>query len=221
VSAAAVPTGTTTSYALSLTIVDSDNATSAASTGTWTAKAAPKITNPGLQAVEPSRSLSLPLTYSCPNATCIWQAAIQTGVNPAWYPVTISTTGVMTYSSMLSGTYLLRAIATDVDGITDTAFIPLTVATFTLPIATQSSTRPPSGTSVVTLDVAALVTPSGADYTYTISGQPSWLTINASTGLLTATLTPTSLTDTSITVTARSVASSLSTVATTFRWNVG
>ena len=98
---------------------------------------------------------------------------------------------------MPAGTYLLRVIVTDSDGVTDTVFIPLTVATFASRSRPRPRPDPSSGTMVVTLDVSDLVTPAADGYTYTLSSQPTWLTINAATGLLTATLTPASETDTS------------------------
>ena len=218
VQGSAVPTGTTKDFALTLTITDSDGA-KATATATWTASTAPKITNPGSQAMEPNQNLSLAVAAACPNGGCTWQAATQVGDDPTWYPVAISG-GVVTSSDVSGGTYLLRVIVTDSDGITDTAFIPLRVATFSLPIPTQASTRPASGTKVVTLDASDQVTPAADGYTYAISGPPSWLAINPATGLLTATLTTSSVTDTAITVTVTSKVSSTSAVSTAFQWNI-
>lgn len=216
----AVPTEQTTkAYAVTLTITDADAAT-ATSTGTWTATREPKITVPGSQALEPNQTLGLQMSALCPNGGCSWSAAVQASGSSTWSTVTISTAGKITYSTSVTGTYTLRVTVTDADGISDTVTFPLYVQTFTLSIPTQSTSRPSSGTKVVTLDVSDLVRPLADAYTFSMSGAPGWLSINSSTGVLTATLTSSSATDTSITVTVRSSASTNSAVATSFRWNI-
>jgi type II secretory pathway pseudopilin PulG len=219
VDVSAVPSGTSKVYTPTVTLTDSDTI-STVGTGTWTVFKAPAITDPGSQAMEPNQNLSLQMAAACPNGGCTWQAAAQVGADPTWITIPITAGGLITYTSAPAGTYTLRVIATDGDAITDTVFIPLTVATFSLPIATQTATKPTTGTKIVTLNVAALMSPLAAGYSYVLTGQPSWLAVNATTGLLTATLTTTSATDSAITVTVTSVASSTSTVSTTFGWTI-
>jgi len=219
VGASAVPSGTSKVYSPTVTLTDAD-AISAVGTGTWTVFKAPAITDPGSQAIEPNQNLSLQMAAACPNGGCAWQAASQTGGGPTWNPLTISSTGLITFTAMPAASYTLRVIVTDGAGVTDTVFVPLTVATFNLFIATQSSTHPASGTKVVTLDASSLVTPAVAGYGYALTGQPSWLAIDPTTGVLTATLTPFSTTDPAITVTVTSLASATSTVSYTFRWSI-
>jgi type II secretory pathway pseudopilin PulG len=219
VTSGAVPTNQTNqAYAVTLTITDSDSA-SAASTGTWTASREPKITNPGSQAAEPGRTLSLQMDALCPNGGCSWAAAAQPSGDSNWYPVPISPGGVITYSNAPTGTYALRVVVTDDDGISDEVTFPLYVQTFSLSIPDLSNERPDSGTSTFTYDVAARMSPQADGYTYELSGEPYWLTISDD-GLLTATLDRYSNTDNSITVTVRSSASSNSVVSDTFRWRV-
>lgn len=219
VTSGAVPTDwTNKAYALVLTITDSDSA-SAASTGTWTASREPKITNPGSQAAEPGQTLSLQMDALCPNGGCSWAAAAQPSGDSNWYPVLINSAGVITYSNAPTGTYALRVAVTDADGISDEVTFPLYVQTFSLSIPSLSSERPGSGTRTFTYDVAARMSPQADGYTYTLSGQPSWLTIGDD-GMLTATLNRDSRTDFNITVTVRSSASSNSVVSATFRWTV-
>jgi type II secretory pathway pseudopilin PulG len=221
VQASAVPTGTTKAYPLTLTIVDSDaSSVAAAPAATWTASTAPKITNPGSQAIEPNQSVSLQMVAACSNGPCTWQAAAQVGSDPTWNTIPISSSGLISYPNAPLGTYVIRVIATDTDAISDTILIPLTVATFALPIPTQSTVHPTTGNRIVTLDVSNLISPAADGYTFAMTGQPSWLSLNTATGVLTATVLPGSVTDLAITVTATSVASSASTVSTTFRWNI-
>jgi hypothetical protein len=126
---------------------------------------------------------------------------------------------VITYSNAPTGTYALRVVVTDDDGISDEVTFPLYVQTFSLSIPDLSNERPDSGTSTFTYDVAARMSPQADGYTYELSGEPYWLTISDD-GLLTATLDRYSNTDNSITVTVRSSASSNSVVSDTFRWRV-
>jgi Putative Ig domain len=218
VGATAVPTGTTKAYATTLTITDSD-AAAASSTGTWTASSAPNITNPGSQAAQPNQNLALQLTAACPNGGCTWYAEAQVNGDTTWNVIPISTTGKITYPSAPAGSYLVRVTVTDSDGITDQVTFTITVQAFAFVIPTQTTTKPTSGTKVVTLDVSNMVSPLADGYTFTISGQPTWLAISTD-GILTATVTTTSVTDTAITVTATSTASPTSTVASTFRWTI-
>ena len=218
VSNTAVQTGNSKVYTPTLTITDSTDAATSSS-GTWTAHEAPKITNPGSQAVEPDQNVSIPIAATCPNGGCTYYADAQIGNDPTWYAIPISSTGVISYNKAPAGLYTIRVTVTDADGATDVVTFPLTVQTFTLTVPNQSSTRPATGTKVVTVDVAAMVGPQASGYTYTLSGQPSWLTVDAN-GLMTATLTPTSTSDMNITLTVTSKASATSTVADAFAWSI-
>ena len=224
VDASAVPTGTTKSYAVSLTIKDADNAT-AVSSGTWTASTAPNIVNPGSQAVEIDQNVRLQMTAACPNGGCTWTARAQLPGTTAWTNIPISTTGLITYNlaglNAPSGVYTVEVTATDSDTIADIVTFPLTIQNFSLNISNRTTARPSSGTTEVTINVAAAMSPLADGYIYTMTGQPSWLTISAA-GVITATITPTTPrpTTNTINVTVRSVASSTSFVTDPFTWSI-
>lgn len=220
VTPAAVPSGTSRQYPLTVTITDAGTA-NAASSGTWTATTAPKITNPGSQAAEPGQDISLQLTAACPNGGCTWRAEAQiTGTNTST-PIPISTTGLITYRDAPQGSFTVRVTVTDADQVTDTIEFPLTVQTFSLAIANQSTNGPKNNEPPVvrTVNVAPLVRPVADGYTYQLLGAPSWLTIGAD-GVLTARLTKDSNSDSSITVRVTSTASSTSFVEDAFAWTV-
>lgn len=219
VTSAAVPSGTSRQYPLTVTITDAGTA-NAASGGTWTATTAPKITNPGSQAAEPDQDISLQLTAVCPNGGCTWRAEAQVSGDPRSIPIPISTTGLITYRDAPQGSFTVRVTVTDADQVTDTVEFQLTVQTFSLAIANRSSNRPNGNNQRIEMvDVAGLVRPVADGYTYQLFGAPSWLTIGAD-GVLTARLTKDSNSDGSITVRVTSTASSTSFVEDAFAWTV-
>jgi type II secretory pathway pseudopilin PulG len=213
VGATAVPTGTSKVYAVTLTITDSDTAP-ASSTGTWTATNAPNITNPGSQAAEPSQTVTVQMAADCPNGGCQWAADVF--VFGSWVSIPISSTGRITYSNAPAGSYIVRVTVTDSDGITDQVTYPLYVQDFT--ITTPGAQSTPRNTTA-TLAMASRVSPAADGYTYTISGNPAWITINPDTGLITAVAPSAATFNYSIRVTATSKASSTSLVQTNlFTW---
>lgn len=218
VGATAVPSGQTKTWTVTVTITDADTIMTSSS-GTWTASKAPSLTDPGSQAIEPNQTLSLQMATTCPNAGCTWQAAAQVGANPTWYPITISSTGRITYANAPAGSYVLRVIVTDSVGSSDTITFPLTVQTFTFSIPDKTTLRPASGTTVVTYDVSAFVRPLASGYSYTVTGAPAWLVLS-NNGTFTATVTNGSASSGTITVTATSRASSTSTVVDSFTWTL-
>ena len=160
------------------------------------------------------------MAASCPNGGCTWTSAeVQIAGNPTWYPVTISSTGLINYPNAPGGQYTARVTVRDSLGNLDTATFALKVQAFTLVIPNQSTSRPGD----FTVDVASLVNPVADGYTYAITSgnKPSWLSIDRDTGLLTATLTgATTLGTSTITVTVTSTTSSTSTVADAFDWTI-
>jgi Tfp pilus assembly protein PilV len=221
VSATAVASGQTQAWPVTVQITDADAVTTA-STATWTASKAPRIADPGSQAMEPNQNLSLQITASCPNGGCTWQAAVQVGWwDPTWYPVTISASGLITGTNVGAGSYVMRVTVRDATLASDTVTFPLTVQTFAFVVPDQTTPRPASGTTVATLDVSTFVQPLAAGYSYTVTGQPAWLVLSPN-GTFTATIAPTTpLGTTTMTVTVTSRASSTSTVSdTSFRWTI-
>ena len=219
VGATAVTTGTSLAYTPTVTIKDSSNE-STTGTGAWTAYTVPTVTNPGSQAIENGQSFSLQIAASCPNGGCTYVADRQSNGNATWSSTPITTSGLLTWAGGPPGGYTLRVTVTDADGATSVITFPLTIQNFSLAIPNQSTSRPLTGTKTATLNVAPLVSPVANGYNYTLSGQPTWLTVSAS-GVLTATLTPTTTPGSySVTVTVTSKASSTSTVSATFTWTV-
>lgn len=217
---AAVPTGTSRAWASAVSITDADSVGATAS-ATWTAYGAPAITDPGGQAVEPDQAFALQTTASCPNGGCTWTAETRPTSSSTWTSTTISTTGRLSYASIPVGTYQYRVTVTDADAVTASTTFAVTSQTFTLAVPNQSTVKPTdTSTKTVTLNLAPLAGPTAAGYTYALSGQPAWLTVNPSTGLLTATITKQHASDTSITVTVTSTASATSTVSAIFGWTL-
>jgi type II secretory pathway pseudopilin PulG len=215
----AVPTGTTRAYPVSISIADASSVT-ATSSGTWTATTAPRIINPGTQAVQPNNNVSLQLASDCPNGGCTFAADVQVG--NSWAPVPISTTGRLSYANVPAGTYVVRTRITDADGIVDEEVFTIISQTFSLSMPPLATNRP-IGFATAVFDTTSVLVPQSAGssgFTYSLSGAPTWLSINPSTGLMTANINTLSGSDTSITVTATSIASSTSSVSSTFAWRI-
>lgn len=220
VGSTAVTSGTSRAWSPSVTITDAgSNVASAA--GSWTAYTAPTIVYPGSQAVAPNQSLSLQMSAACPDGGCSYSAYAQVSGDSTKYQLPISSSGLISYSNAPTGTYSVVVTATDADGASASTTFKLTVATFTLSIANQTNTKPNNNTTLkVTGDIASLVSPTADGYTYSLSGAPGWLTIDAGTGQLVALITRSSASDDSITLTVTSTASPGSSVSTTFSWTL-
>jgi hypothetical protein len=220
VEASAVPSGTSKSYATTVTITDFGGV-AASTSATWTAYPAPSITNPGSQAVQPNQAFALQLAASCPNGGCTYTAASRATGSSTWTSTAISSTGNLSFASIPAGTYQYRVTVADSDSMSVSTTFAVTSQTFSLAVPNQTTVKPTdTGTRTVTLNVAPLVTPTADGYAYSLSGQPGWLAIDPSTGVLTATLTNQSTSDASITVTVKSTASPTSTVSATFGWGL-
>ena len=216
----AVPTGNSAVYAPTVTITDAAGAVVSPAAGAWTIYVPPTITAPGSQATAPSAAISLQIVASCPNGGCTYAGTrklISTGTTTA---LTIDSTGKITYAAgMAAGVYTVIVTVTDAASVQATATFTWTVAAFALSIPDQASTKPASGTTIITVNINTWLSPTATGYTFTPSGFPSWLTIN-SAGVLTATLTSSSATDNSISITVTSNASATSTVTDSFKWTI-
>ncbi len=224
VSLTAVPAGSTSStpFATAVSITDADGVAATASS-TWTAYTPPTIAKPVDQAVEPNQPFAVQTTATCPNGGCTYTAE-RTTTGETWTSAAISSTGLIS-DAVPEGTYTYRVTVTDRDSVTASTEFAVTSKTFSIAtIPRQTTKRPTAAESplIVTLDIAERVTPKPGSYIYALSGQPEWLSINPSTGLLTATLTDKSIsnetTDSKIMVTVTSTASPTSTESVTFGW---
>ena len=218
-----IPTGSTSSPAFptAVSITDS-NSVAATASASWTAYTPPTIAKLGNQAVEPHEPFALQTTATCPNGGCTYTAE-RVATDGTRTPAPISSTGQLTDSAP-AGTYTYRVTARDGDSVTASTEFTVTSQTFSIKIPKQTTKRPSAAESplIVTLNAADFVKPAAGSYTYAISGQPEWLSINASTGVLTATLTDKSIsnetTDSKIKVTITSTVSPTSTETDIFGW---
>jgi phosphatidylserine/phosphatidylglycerophosphate/cardiolipin synthase-like enzyme/thiamine monophosphate kinase len=113
-----------------------------------------------------------------------------------------STTGVISGTASKAGTYTVTVTGTDTTGPSASATYTWTVGTTTGNTVTVTNPGSQTGTvgTPASLQVSATDSASGQTLTYSATGLPAGLSINASTGLISG--TPTTATAYSVTVTA-------------------
>ncbi|HEY3715521.1 MAG TPA: putative Ig domain-containing protein [Jatrophihabitantaceae bacterium] len=217
---AGVITGTVTSAAqtfgsVSVTVRDAAGSTATTSAFTWTVNPAPTMTGPGNQTVLKGSPGSLDVSALVNGGTGPY--TYSAGGLPVWLtlnPATGMITGTAPAAKSVTSGITVRA--------TDSAGVSVTSAAFkwiVTDLATSIIDQTTSKSTSVSLDLDSFTTGGTAPYTYAITGKPSWLSLNGSTGVLSGT-SPNAVSITSgITIT---VTDSLGAVITSapFKWSV-
>ena len=174
----------------------------------------PTLTQPANQTSAENASVSLQLVGSDPDGDTLAYSA--TGLPPA-LGVNAATgliSGTLTFSS--AGTYTVTAAVSD-GSVTSTKTFTWTVTNVDRP---PTLTRPPNRTSARNATVSLQLLgsdPDGNTLTYSATGLPAPLTVNAATGLISGTLVSTSVGTHTVTAT---VSDGKLSASQTFTWTV-
>ena len=200
---------------ITVTATDSTSAVATSTPFSWTVYAAPTVTSPGNQASSLGTMVNLPLSSTCPNSPCSFTlTGAPTGL-------TISNTG--TISGTVGGT--IKTWTGVSVTITDAGGAATTSALFTWVVNPAPRLLSPGNQSTlhgakVSLAMATYASGGTGTYTYTAANLPTWLTINATTGVISGTApTGTDVTTPNITVTLTDATNVASTTAA-FSWTV-
>jgi hypothetical protein len=200
---------------ITLTLTDSSNATATTTTFNWSVYARPTVTAPANQASSVGTPVSFVLASTCPNAPCSY--VFSNGPSG----LTISSAGAVTGTITGTGTTYTNVKVT----VTDAAGNATTSAAFTWLVNPAPKLVSPGNQSTLhgtadSVAMASLASGGTGTYTYTATGLPSWLSINASTGLISGTgPTGADITTAGITVTLTDSTRASSTTAP-FTWTV-
>lgn len=215
VQSSAVRTGATSqTYTPTLTLTDGGSYSST-STNSWVASVRLSVTSPGDQVDSVGSVVSIPLTTTCSNPTCRY-----TFVGTA--PTGLSITNAGTITGTIGGSprsYTGLAVK-----VTDSLNNSVTSATFTWTVNTAPTMGNPGNQTTgrgarVSLDVSPLAANGTGNYTFSASGLPAWLSINAGTGVISGTAPSVNSTTTNIQVTVTDD-SGVSATSAAFTWNV-
>ena len=203
------------SYTVTATV--SDGAVTDSKTFTWTVtnvNRPPVLTRPANQTSAENATVSLQLVASDPDGTALSYSA--TGL-PAALTVNASTgliSGTLTYTS--AGSYTVTATVSD-GAVTDSKTFTWTVTNVNRPpVLTRPANQTSAENATVSLQLVAS-DPDGTALTYSATGLPAALTVNASTGLISGTLTYASAGSYTVTAT---VSDGAVTDSKTFTWTV-
>jgi hypothetical protein len=174
----------------------------------------PVLTQPTSQAHAENSSVTLALSASDPDGNPLTYSA--SGLPPALTinPATGVISGTLTFTS--AGSYTVTATASDGQLSNSKSFTWTVTNTNRPPTLTQPANQTSVENTTVSLQLAAS-DPDGTAVTYSASGLPSALSVNATTGLISGTLTLTSAGSYTVTATASDGAASDS---KTFNWTV-
>ena len=204
-------------YSVTLTGKDSTGPTGSASF-TWSVGSTSNtvtVTNPGSQSgtVGSATSLQISATDSASGQTLTYTAS---GL-PAGLSINAST-GLISGTPTTANTYTVTVTATDTTGASGNTTFTWTVASSTSNTVTVTNPGSQSGTvgTATSLQISATDSASGQTLTYTASGLPAGLSINASTGLISG--TPTTASTYTVTVTATDTTGASGN--TTFTWTI-
>ena len=202
-------------YTVTATVSDGSLTNSKAFTWTVTdVNRAPVLTQPTSQSSAENATISMPLAASDPDGNPLTYSA--TGL-----PATLSVnagTGLIagTLTSTSAGTYTVTATASD-GTLTNSQTFTWTVTNVNrAPVLTPPPNQTSAENATIALAVAAS-DPDGDPLTYSATGLPATLSVNAGTGLITGTLTYTSAGTYTVTAT---VSDGALTNSKTFTWTV-
>ncbi len=206
-------TGTTQNNVI-VTITDAASVAVASNPFIWTVLAAPTVTAPANQTTTIGATISLQLVSSCPNTPCTY-----TLING---PATLS----INNSGLISGTITSAAqtFSNVTVRITDAAGVFGTSSVFTwkvnvAPTVSNPGNQTANGGAADSLVTSTLVAGGTAPYTYSAAGLPVWLSINASTGLISGTA-PTARSITSGITVSVTDSTGVSATSSAFQWVV-
>ena len=208
----------TTAGTTSVTVTVTDAAVTPSTkqaTFSWTVYAKPTITTPATQTTSKTGTASLSVASSCPNASCTYTA---TGL-PSGLSIN-SATGVIAGTVSTSATTSTTVRVT----VTDAAGVAATTATFTwtinaAPVITSPGDQLTTQNTTVSLALAGNVSGGTSPYTYSASGLPAWLSINAGTGVISGKSPTANSVTTGIRVTVTDKSGAVTTTAA-FAWRV-
>ncbi len=200
---------------ITLTVTDSSNASASTSSFNWSVYARPTVNAPANQTSSVGTPVSFVLASTCPNAPCTY--AFSNGPTG----LSISSTGAVTGAITGAGANYptVKVTVTDASGNASTS------QAFSWLVNPAPQLANPGNQSTLhgeadTLAMASLASGGTGTYTYTAAGLPSWLSINASTGLISGTgPTGADITTPGITVTLTDSTGASSTTAA-FTWTV-
>ncbi|ACH40055.1 dystroglycan-type cadherin-like domain repeat protein [Citrifermentans bemidjiense Bem] len=174
---------------------------------------APTVTNPGAQSSTPGSAASLQITASDVNGDTLTYSA--TGL-PAGLSINSATgliSGTVSYTAVLSNSVIVTV--TDGTAPVSASFV-WSVTGGHAPVVTNPGIQASTQGAAVSLQIAA--TDANADVlSYSATGLPAGLGINASTGLISGTVSSTALANNNVTVT---VTDGTAPVSVSFAWNV-
>jgi type II secretory pathway pseudopilin PulG len=208
-----VTSGVSTFNAVSVTVTDAAGVSATSATFTWTIVGKPSVSTPAAQIDTSTGSVSVPVSGTCPNSPCT-------------YTLNNGPSGLSIPSSTITGTITSGAQTFNSVSVTirDASGVTATSGSFTwLVNAAPTMTNPGNQVvyrgSATTLDVSALVDGGTGPLTYSATNLPSWLSINASTGLISGTA-PTTLGVTSNITVKATDADGVSVTSAAFSWRV-
>ena len=183
-STSGVVTGTPTATGTSnVSVRVSDGNTTKTLAFTWVITAKPTVTAPLAQTGSVGANVSVQLTTTCPNTPCSYAFG---ATKPSG--LAISSTGLISGTlATPSGAFTgVTVTVTDGDGATaTTAGFNWTVNP--APAMASPGNQTVQRGAVVSLNASTLRSGGTAGYTFAASGLPTWLTINASTGVISGT----------------------------------
>jgi hypothetical protein len=193
--------------------VDANGATDASNSFSWTVLSATAVASPGNQTTGPSVAVDLAVAASGGTGTYTWTGS---GL-PAGLSLNSATghiTGTPTNGNLVTSNITVT--------VTDSAGGTATTSTFTWTVQPLAVAGPGNQTTSKKASVSLTLAATGGTAPYaswSASGLPSWLTLNASTGKITGTAPNASSTTLNITVTVTDAKGATKT-SSTFQWKV-
>jgi type II secretory pathway pseudopilin PulG len=204
-------TGTST-----VVLTVNDGSASKSVTFTWTVDPRPTVTAPATQNSSVGAAINLQLTTGCTDDPCVYTFG---GTPPSG--LAISSTGKITGTV---GTTVKPFTGITIT-VTDAAGATATTAAFSWTVNAAPTMASPGNQTTkrgaaVSLDISGLDSGGTGTMTFSASGLPSWLTLNASTGKITGTAPSGANSTTTGIKIGVTDASGVSASSTAFTWNV-